>query len=559
MSDHAGLALGIDIGGTFTDIVVLDLADGRSWSHKELTTHVDPADGVLSGVRHVAAAHGLELSRATRVAHATTLFTNALIERRGAVTGLLMTAGFSDTLQIGRERKYDLYDLAIERPTPLVPRNLCADVAERVHADGSVAVPLDEEDLLGAARRLVEAGATSLAVVFLHSFAHPAHERRAAELLLEAFPGVEVTISSEVAAQIREYERASTTAVNASIKPLAGLYLEGMRDRLVELGVDAPLHLLLSNGGLSDVAEAKRVPARLLESGPAAGAIAAAHFGAADGGGDLLAFDMGGTTAKLCCIEGGEPAIAFGFEAARERRFVPGSGLPVQISAIDLIEIGAGGGSIARVDRLGLLKVGPQSAGSEPGPAAYGRGGTEPTVTDADFLLGSLDPASFAGGGFGIDMTAAEAAVGRLAETLGLSLVETAAGIRDVVEEQMAAAARMHLAERGVDASRFALLATGGAGPVHADGLARKLRPAAGHLPALGRRRLRARPPPRTGAGGPRRHRRRRRRHLRPRRPRGRLRRAGGGGARGRRRHRGGSRERHGRAAGRWPVRRTGF
>jgi N-methylhydantoinase A len=487
------LALGIDIGGTFTDVVLYDHDSGRSLSRKVLTTHDDPARAVVAGVRGLLGAGRLDPAGVTRVVHATTLFTNALIERTGAPTGLVTTAGFADALEIGRERKYELYELDIGRPEPLVPRDRRLEVAERTRADGSIARRLDRRAVAARARRLVDAGVTSIAIVFLHAYANPRHEAEAARLVARRHPGVAVTVSHEVAPEIREYERASTTVANAYIKPLARRYLDALAERLAALGVPAPLLLMLSGGGLTHVAEARRAPVQMLESGPAAGALAAAFFGREDSGGDLLAFDMGGTTAKLSLVDGGEPLTAYGFEAARQKRFVEGSGLPIRISTIELIEIGAGGGSIAAIDEIGLLKVGPRSAGSHPGPAAYGLGGAEPTVTDADFLLGYLNPEGFAGGEVRVDLAASRAALERLAGRLGLGLVETAWGIHDVVNERMASAARVHVAERGRDPRRYALLCTGGAGPVHAWGVARKLGlarilcpPAAGVASALG-------------------------------------------------------------------------
>jgi N-methylhydantoinase A len=489
----SGYALGVDIGGTFTDIVVHDHESGRQVSRKVLTTPDDPARAVAAGVAALLEEGPLDPARFTRVVHATTLFTNALIERKGAVTGLVTTEGFADTLEIGRERKYELYDLAIVKPAPLVPRDRRREVAERTRADGSIARRLDTRQLAARARALVEAGCTSIAVVFLHAYANPRNEADAVRLIARRHPAVAVTASHEVAPEIREYERASTTVASAYIKPLAQRYLEQMARRLADLGIPAPLLLMLSSGGLTHVAEARRTPVQMLESGPAAGAIAAAFFGAADSGGSLLAFDMGGTTAKLSLVDGGEPLTAYAFEAARQKRFVEGSGLPIRISTIELIEIGAGGGSIAAIDEIGLLKVGPRSAGSQPGPASYGLGGTEPTVTDADFLLGYLNPEYFAGGEVKVDMTAARAAVERLALRLGLPPIEVAWGIHDVVNENMASAARVHVAERGRDPRDYALLCTGGAGPVHAWSLARKLGlsrvicpPSAGVASALG-------------------------------------------------------------------------
>jgi N-methylhydantoinase A len=488
-----GHSLGVDIGGTFTDIVLYDHDAGRQYSRKVLTTHEDPTRAVMSGVAQILDGNTVAAGTVHRLVHATTLFTNAVIERKGAVTGLITTQGFRDSLEIGRELRYELYDLQIENPPPIVPRRLRAEVPERVKANGEASTPLDAAELLRCAERLIDAGATSLAVVFLHAYANPAHENEAAKLLRERFPGVFVTTSHEVVREIREYERASTTVINAYVKPLAHGYLEDMRSRMERQGIPATLLLMLSNGGLTHLAEAKRNPVQMLESGPAAGALAAAHFGNEDSGGKLLAFDMGGTTAKLSLVDEGAPLVAYGFEAARQKRFMEGSGLPVRISTIELIEIGAGGGSIARVDELGLLKVGPESAGSEPGPACYGLGGTEPTVTDADLVLGYLNPEYFAGGSMTVRVDRAREAIARLAQKLALPLEKVAWGIHDVVNENMASAARVHIAERGRDPKRYAILCTGGAGPVHVFSVARKIGvrsilcpPSAGVASALG-------------------------------------------------------------------------
>ncbi|MGY6646246.1 MAG: hydantoinase/oxoprolinase family protein [Salinarimonas sp.] len=487
-------ALGIDIGGTFTDIVLLGLDEAEMTTHKELTTHDDPSEGVLRGVDFVLERAGVQPGQIDRIVHATTLFTNALIERRGACTGLITTEGFADTLEMGRENKYDLYDVRVHRPPPIVPRHLRIGVPERISPGGTVSTRLDEEAVAGAVRQLLAEGVTSIAISFLHAYANPAHEQRAAAIAREiGGPDLAITLSSEVAPEIREFERTCTAAVNAYIKPIARRYLDAMVERFAACGINAPLHLMLSNGGLSHIEEAKRAPVQLLESGPAAGALSVAHFGATDSDGDLMAFDMGGTTAKLCLIEDNEPAVAFRFEAARQERFAAGSGLPILISTVELIEIGAGGGSIARCDDLGLLKVGPASAGSMPGPAAYGRGGTDPTVTDADFVLGYLDPARFADGTVPIDLDASRSALEKLGNDLGIGMLKAACGIHDIVNENMAGAARVHFAERGRDPGGFALMATGGAGPVHAYSVARKLNmtklicpPSAGVASALG-------------------------------------------------------------------------
>jgi N-methylhydantoinase A len=472
MSDYS---LGVDIGGTFTDIVVYDHTNNRQLNRKVLTTHDDPSRAVIDGAAHLLDAHSLDPAKFSRFVHATTLFTNALVERKGACTGLLTTEGFRDFLEIGRERKFELYDIEIEKPEPLAPRDLRGEVRERIASDGAVRTPLDVESLFEAAEPIINAGATSIAIVFLHSYLNPVHEHTALEALNKRYPNVSFTASYEVAPEIREYERGSTTVANAYVKPLAENYLDSLAEKIAGLGVDATLLLMISSGGLTHVAEAKRTPVQMLESGPAAGALAGAFFGADDANGNLLAFDMGGTTAKLSLVDDGKPLIAYTFEAARQKRFMENSGLPIRISTIELIEIGAGGGSIAHTDALGLLKVGPRSAGSEPGPASYGQGGEEATVTDADFALGYLNADNFAGGTVQIDLAAGAKALDALAQETALSRTQIAWGVHDIVNENMASAARVHIAERGRDPRNYALLCTGGAGPVHAYYVARKL------------------------------------------------------------------------------------
>lgn len=442
---------------------------------KELTTPDDPARGVIAGIEALLHQESIPARDIGRVVHATTLFTNALIERKGAKTGLVTTEGFGDILQIGRERKYELYDIFIEMPRSLIPRRLCREVPERLSEAGEVEVPLDIDALLREVDALVAEDVESIAVVFLHSYANGVHEQTALKTMADRYPSLSLTASHDVAPEIGEYERASTTVANAYVKPLAQRYLHRLAAQLKDLGIDAPFFPMLSNGGLTHIEEAKRTPVQLLESGPSAGALAGAHFGAASGEDKVLAFDMGGTTAKASLVDGGEPLIAYRFEAAREKRFMKGSGLPIKTSTIELIEVGAGGGSIAHIDELGLLRVGPRSAGAVPGPACYGRGGTQPTVTDADLLLGYLNADFFLGGAMKIDLGAAEAAMQSLTAKTGLSLTEVAWGIHDVVNENMASAARVHIAERGRDPRQYALLAMGGAGPVHAYNVARKL------------------------------------------------------------------------------------
>ncbi|MDB5414165.1 MAG: N-methylhydantoinase [Rubritepida sp.] len=491
--DASSHSLAIDIGGTFTDLVLHEPATGRFSAYKELTTPDEPARGAIAGIRALLDREKVAPARIGRVVHATTLLTNALIERRGAPTGLLTTEGFRDILEIGHERKYEIYDLFLPLPAPLVRRAWRLEAKERLRADGSVEIELDEASVLAAADKLVEAGVTSLAIGFLHSYANPEHERQAAALIARRHQSLHLSLSSDVSPQIREYERLSTTVANAYVKPLASGYLDRMAAEIAALGIGAPLFLMLSNGGLTHIDEAKRIPVRLLESGPAAGALAAAVFGARSGATNLLAFDMGGTTAKLAVVRDGVPRVAHKFEAARERRFTTGSGLPLSISAVELIEIGAGGGSIAALDPLGLLKVGPRSAGSAPGPVCYARGGTEPTVTDANLALGCLDAAGFAGGTMRLDTAASEAALAALGTAADLAMEDAAAGIQAVVNETMAAAARVHLAEQGGEGRDHALLVTGGGGPLHGPEVARRLGlkrvicpPAAGVASALG-------------------------------------------------------------------------
>jgi N-methylhydantoinase A len=475
MSTVPPLSLGIDIGGTFTDVVIHDPRDGRAVIWKESTTPDDPARGAIEGTRRVLAKAGAKPEQVGRVVHATTLFTNALIERKGAKTGLLTTAGFRDVLEIGRERKYELYDLFIEMPKPLVPRPWRREAVERLSADGSVEKPIDLDAALREVTELVEQGVESLAICFLHSYANPAHERAIGAAIAERYQNLSISLSSDVAPEIREYLRASTTVANAYIRPLAEIYLERLEQALRAEGIPGGLFLMLSNGGLTHVSEAKRGPVQLLESGPAAGALAGAWFGRNAGLERVLAFDMGGTTAKLALVDDGEPLVAYGFEAAREKRFLRGSGLPMQIATVELIEIGAGGGSIAHRSDLGTLNVGPESSGAQPGPACYGRGGTNATVTDADLTLGYLNADFFLGGAMKIDRAATDKAFGTLASSLEVEPSRAAFGVHDVVNENMAGAARVAIAERGRVPSEYALLATGGAGPVHAWHVARKL------------------------------------------------------------------------------------
>jgi N-methylhydantoinase A len=466
---------GIDIGGTFTDLVLIDDASGERAIGKVLTTPDDPSEAVEQGLRGLLEREDVDASQLKTIIHGTTLVTNALIERRGTATALLTTEGFRDAVAIGTEHRYDMYDIFLEKPEPLVPRSLRYGVRERVLDDGSVLRDLDEEQVRTIAGELLELGIGAVAVSFLHGYRNPVHEQRVAEILAEEAPGVTVSLSSEVSPEIREYERTSTTIANVYVRPLVERYLQRLEERLRRLGFDGSFYVMLSNGGTASVETACRFPVRLLESGPAAGALAAAFYGEEAGFSDVLSFDMGGTTAKACLIDGGEPQTSTDFEVARVYRFKKGSGLPVKTSVIEMIEIGAGGGSIARVGPLGLPKIGPESAGADPGPACYGRGGEEPTVTDADLLLGYLDPDFFLGGRMHLDYRAAEKALRKISDALGVDPVKAAWGVHQVVDENMANAARVHAVERGKDPRKYLLLAFGGAGPVHAHRVARAL------------------------------------------------------------------------------------
>jgi N-methylhydantoinase A len=461
-------SLAVDIGGTFTDIVLRG-SDGRLVVDKTLTTPDDLLEGFFRGVDGVLAKAGLKPRDVTGlVVHATTVVTNALIERRGPATGMLVTEGFRDVLSIRNEHRYDMYDPQIEFQPPLVPRELTFGIAERTLADGTVLSTPDAASVRDAAKALAAAGVKSVAICFLNAYANPANERAVAAMIQEAMPGVFLSLSSEIAPQVREYPRASTTAINAFTMPISQPYLRGLSQRLEREGYANHPLIMLSSGGIIGADVAGRHPVRMIESGPAAGALAASHYAEVLGIDRLMSFDMGGTTAKACLIEERRPLVTGLFEVDRRYRFKEGSGMPVTIPSIDMIEIGAGGGSIARVDELGLLKVGPESAGAKPGPACYGRGGTEPTVTDADLTLGLLDPDNFLGGDMRLDRAAAEGACERLGKRLGTDVHQTARGIYRVVAEAMAAATRAHATDRGVDYRGLPLFAFGGAGPVHA-------------------------------------------------------------------------------------------
>jgi N-methylhydantoinase A len=470
--------IGADIGGTFTDLVLLS-DDGKTFAlGKILTTPNSPDDAVVNGVAELLMRSGVNSADAAHTIHGTTLFTNALIERKGAKTALVTTRGFRDAIEIAREHRYDMYDLRIERPAPLAPRQLRFELDERILADGTVRRSLDEHEVRALAETLKANGIEAVAICLINAYRNAAHEVSAARIMAEELHDAALTYSSELVPEIREYERTSTTLANVYVKGIARAYLERLGRRLQdENGLGGTLLFMQSNGGVCELDTAQRFPIRLVESGPAAGAIAAAYYGRLLGRENLLSFDMGGTTAKACVIADGEPLIAPDFEVDRRYQFKKGSGFPIKVPAIEMIEIGTGGGSIAAVDAMRRLSVGPRSAGADPGPCCYGLGGVAPTVTDADLVLGYLDPEFFLGGRMKLDRARAAGAIeAEVGEKLGLGLADAAWGIHQLANESMASAARIHTIERGKDVQKFPLFAFGGAGPVHALGVARILR-----------------------------------------------------------------------------------
>jgi len=475
------LEIAVDVGGTFTDGVLLDTATDSIFVAKALTTPSDPGDAiatVIDDLLRQAREHlGAGSPRAVRrVVHGTTLITNTLIERRGGRTALIVTKGTRDVLDVARELRYDTYDLAIEYPTPLVPVTDRYELAERLGPAGQVWRRLGKTDLAALTRRVAAGGYDAIAICLLHASVDDAHERAVAKALKARLPKLPISISAEVAREIGEYERMSTVVANAYVQPMVAHYLATLVSRLKELELDATLDIMVSNGGFTSGALASRTPIRLLESGPAGGVMSGINCAQIEDVHRVLAFDMGGTTAKACVAVDGKPSITHSFEFGRVQRFKRGSGLPAVVPSIDLIEIGAGGGSLASLNALGLLQVGPQSAGAEPGPACYGLGGTQATVTDADLVLGYLDPDAFLGGKMKLDVAQARKALAAIGGKLGLDAEQAAWGIHDIVNEKMAAAARTHIAEKGLDARRFVMVTTGGAGPVHAIDVARRLR-----------------------------------------------------------------------------------
>ena len=470
--------VGVDIGGTFTDFVLVDEATGTMHFAKELTSPHDPSEAVLAGIRALLAAHKVPLASVDSIVHGTTLCTNAVIERRGAATGLLTTRGFIDLLDLGRERRYDLFDLRLKFPAPLVARARRRELGERVRYDGVVLEALDLVEVDAAVDDLVQShGIEALAVCLLHAYVNPRHEEQVRDRVRARHPDLAVSTSAEVFPFAGEYERFTTTTMNAYVQPMVDRYLTRLERALAADGFRGTLYVMTSAGGTMTLETARRFPVRLLESGPVAGALMSATAGRQIGRPDLLSFDMGGTTAKGCIILDHAPRKKYEFEVARMHEFKPGSGLPVRGPFIDMVEIGAGGGSIAEVDARGLLRVGPRSAGADPGPACYGRGGKQPTLTDANLLLGYLDPAFFNGGRMRLDPAAARAAiVDGIAQRLRLDAAAAAWGIHEVINEDVARAFRVHAAERGVDYRRCSMIAFGGSGPIHALRVARKLR-----------------------------------------------------------------------------------
>jgi N-methylhydantoinase A len=471
---NSAIRMGVDIGGTFTD-VVLEVGNER-FSTKVLTTYQTPEDAIIDGIHQVCVSGKIQPSEIGQIIHGTTLATNALIERRGAKTALVTTQGFRDVIEMRTESRFEQYDLNLTLPEPLLPRNRRYTVKERMDASGQVLIPLERAEVEALADELRAAQYESVAIGLLHSYMNNAHETLLRDVFLERLPGVMLSISSEVSPQMREYERFNTTIANAFIKPLMKSYLSRLKGRLKDEGVVCSIFLMHSGGGIISLESAAEFPVRLVESGPAGGAVFAADIAARHGLDKVLSFDMGGTTAKICLIRNQTPKTSRVFEVARTYRFKKGSGMPISIPVIDMVEIGAGGGSLAHVDVMNQIRVGPESAGSEPGPACYGRGGKQPAVTDADLVLGKLDPDNFAGGTIPLHPKAAQQAlVDVLGQRLEMDAVEAAWGLAEVVDENMANAARVHAVENGEDLSEYTMIAFGGAAPLHAGRLCEKL------------------------------------------------------------------------------------
>jgi N-methylhydantoinase A len=472
--DGNQVRVGVDIGGTFTD-VAMEVGEAF-FSTKILTDYSLPEEAIVKGIHQVCGAAGLQLENIDTIIHGTTLATNALIERRGAKTAFITTKGFRDVIEVRTENRFEQYDLNITLPAPLVARNDRFVIDERIGADGDVLKALDLAEVEALAEHIIAAGFESVAIGFIHSYLNGAHERQVRDRILDKHPAISVSISSEVSPQMREFQRFNTVCANAFVKPLIASYLNRLVERLSSEGAQCPVFMIHSGGGIISVESAIEFPVRLLESGPAGGAIFAAHVATRYGLEQVVSYDMGGTTAKICLIEGQAPKTSKTFEVARTYRFKKGSGMPISIPVIEMVEIGAGGGSIASIDSMRQIRVGPYSAGSEPGPACYDRGGKNPTVTDADLLLGRLDPNAFAGGTIELSRQNSEEAMTRdLASKLDIDSATAAYGISEVVDENMSNAARMHAVENGKELADFTMIAFGGAAPLHAARLCEKL------------------------------------------------------------------------------------
>lgn len=468
--------LGCDIGGTFTDFVLVNNTTGEFHTNKCLTTPSDPSDAIEQGIRELNEKLPGFLDHVEEFIHGTTLVINAIIERKGARTALITTKGFRDVLELGREKRYDAYDIFSEYPEPIVPRPDRVEIDERITASGKVLKAVDEKEAVAVLKVLKKKGIESIAVCFINSYENPVNERKMKEIIEQELPGMFLSTSIEVLPEIKEYERSCTTAVNAYVKPITYWYLNKLINRLNAIGFAGKLFIMLSSGGITSIETAKEFPVRIIESGPTAAVIASQHYGKMFNIRDMFCFDMGGTTAKSCLIQSGHAGLVSTFEVGRVQRFQKGSGLPIQVPVVDLMEIGAGGGSIAKISNLGLLQVGPESSGADPGPACYGQGGDNPTVTDSDLVLGYLDPDFFLGGTMKLDLERSKKAIEeKIATPLGTTMVEAAFGIHDLINETMASAAKTHIAEKGGNPNIVTVTAFGGAGPVHTYGLAKKI------------------------------------------------------------------------------------
>ena len=468
--------LGCDIGGTFTDFVLVNNITGKFHTNKCLTTPSDPSDAIEQGIRELDEILPGFMDNVEEIIHGTTLVINAIIERKGARTGLITTKGFRDILELGREKRYDAYDIFSEYPEPIVPRPDRAEIDERLTFDGRVLKDVDEKEVIQVLEKFKKDGIESIAVCFINSYENFVNEKKVKEIIEKHAPDMFLSTSFEVLPEIKEYERTCTTAVNAYVKPITYWYLNKLIKRLGAIGFNGKFFIMLSSGGITSIETAKNFPVRIIESGPTAAVIASQHYGKMFNIKDMFCFDMGGTTAKSCLIQDGHAGLVSTFEVGRVQRFQKGSGLPIQVPVVDLMEIGAGGGSIAKISNLGLLQVGPESAGADPGPACYKQGGDNPTVTDADLVLGYLDPDFFLGGTMALDIELSKRAIEeKIARPLGTTMVEAAFGIHDLINETMASAAKTHIAEKGGNPNIVTVSAFGGAGPVHTYGLAKKI------------------------------------------------------------------------------------